>query len=104
MTGWWKAGKSGSRISPSFHHPLEIPQQRRDSHIPTAPATGSVDPNQNRKKTGCLTAAANPTRKENQAPKPHSQYPDFQDHSVLETISRFRIILRLENAQQPEGA
>jgi phage shock protein A len=34
------------------------------------------------------------------APKPHSQYPDFQDHSVLETISRFRIILRLENADQ----
>ena len=101
MTGGWKAGKSRDRIPPAFPSPLEIPQQRQDSHIPTAPATGPVAPNQNRIKNACLTAAANRTRKEKAGAETTPSTSRLQDHYVLETIWRFRIILRLENAPTP---
>ena len=39
MTERWKAWKSKKQDFPSSHRSLEISQKRRDSHIPTAPAT-----------------------------------------------------------------
>jgi len=39
MTERWKAWKSKKQDFPSSHGSLEISQKRRDSHIPTAPAT-----------------------------------------------------------------
>jgi len=67
-------------------------RQKRDSHIPTAPATvlpiHQEDENQNYAPFG---------RHERKIPAA-SWHPKFQDHLVLESKSGFRIILRLENA------
>jgi hypothetical protein len=39
MAGLWKAWKAKDRL-PTFHEPLgNLARHRRDSHIPTAPAT-----------------------------------------------------------------
>jgi hypothetical protein len=43
MPGLWKAWKANTRLPTSFHEPLGNPARtRRDSHIPTAPATRAV--------------------------------------------------------------
>src|SRR5690348_1682220 len=40
MPGLWKAWKAKNRLPTLFHEPLgNLAQSRRDSHIPTAPAT-----------------------------------------------------------------
>jgi hypothetical protein len=98
MTVRWKAGKSEGGIPHSFHRTLEIPRPRQDSHIPTVPATvpfvHPIKPNQDRLPGGSPT----PSRKENSVAEPAQLTLRSQDHSVLETILDFRIILRLENA------
>jgi hypothetical protein len=67
---------------------LGIRQTTPESHIPTAPATVALP-----------QAIKTKTRKESAAARP--PLPDlFQDHVVLETLSHFRIIRRLENARQ----
>ena len=112
------------RDSPSFHRPLEISQEARDFHIPTAPA---VDPGktQNRgtqKKCG-RWKSGNPKagfplshspyslrRKEEKHSEKTGKFKRrspgtetyggtrFQAHLVLESNLPFRLILRLENA------
>jgi len=74
------------QVFTGFPTPLGIRQPTPDSHIPTAPV--AVAPLQTKKSK---------TRKESAAARP--PLPDlFQDHLVLETLPRFRIIRRLENA------
>jgi hypothetical protein len=98
MTGRWKAGKSKSRIPLSSHRPLEISQQRRDFHIPTVPATGSFVLTFKQKEYRLPDGSRKPLPKEKSVAEPALSTSRFQDHSVLETIPGFRIILRLENA------
>jgi hypothetical protein len=98
MTGRWKAGKSKGRISPSFHRPLEIPQEQRDFHIPTVPATGPLAPNLKPQKHRLPDGSRKLIRKEKSVAEPAFPMSRSQDHYVLETIPGFRIILRLENA------
>src|ERR1022692_3838896 len=88
MTGRWKAGKSRSRIPLSSHRPLEIPQQRRDFHIPTVPAAVLPGLNIKPKKTGCLTAAPNQHERKNRSQNPHSQGPVFR---ITLYWKRFRV-------------
>jgi hypothetical protein len=79
------------QVFTGFPNTLGIRQTTPDSHIPTAPA--AVSPIQNEKTK---------TRKESAAPRPPN--PDLlQDHLVLETLSLFRIIRRLENADPMEN-
>src|SRR5712664_4325776 len=109
MAGPWKAGKTKPRFPPSFHRPLEIRPTTPDFHIPTAQACAAWK--SGKPQTGFplshttqatmipvsfSTKAQNQERKSAAARPPH---PDpFQDHLVLETLPRFRIILGLENA------
>jgi hypothetical protein len=69
-----------------FLRPLEIPQNPRDSHIPTATTAGHSPHTQNPK-----------TRKEIGRCAASSDSP-FHDHSALESKTDFMIIRGLENA------
>jgi len=81
-----ETGENQQQVFAASHNTLEIRQTAPDFHIPTATATVAIPLTKN-KKTERKSAAARP---------PH---PDlFQDHVALETLSRFRIIRRLENA------
>jgi len=85
-----ETGENQLQVFSGFHTPLGIRQTAPDSHIPTAPA--AVAP---------LRTEKTKTRKESAASQPPN--PNlFQDHLVLETLSRFRIIRRLENAALPD--
>ena len=44
-----ETGENQKQVFPRSHRPLEIPQPRRDSHFPTAPATVSLSPTKIRK-------------------------------------------------------
>jgi hypothetical protein len=41
MTGWWKAGKSGSRISPSFHFPPPLGNPATTARFPHSHRSGN---------------------------------------------------------------
>jgi hypothetical protein len=97
------------QVSPSFHRPLEIWQTAPDFHIPTAQSCAgweSGKPQTSFPLSHAAQATTNPfhlstktkTQERNSAAA-RPPHPDlFQDHLALETISRFRIILGLENA------
>jgi hypothetical protein len=59
MTGLWKAWKAKD-ASPSFHEPLgNLAKSRRDSHIPTAPATRAGGKVENREQVFHFSTAPN---------------------------------------------
>ena len=80
------------QVSHPLLHPLGIPQNPRDSHIPTATTTGHSPDTENQK-----------PRKENGRCAASSDSP-FHDHSALESKTDFMIIRGLENAQWPRRA
>jgi hypothetical protein len=100
-----------TQVFHSFPRPLKIWQRPPDSHIPTAPAWAArkrgkpqtgFPLSQPAQATTISVLFSTPTQNHNErksaaARPPH---PDpFQDHLVLETLPRFRIILGLENAE-----
>jgi hypothetical protein len=87
MTGPWKAWKTGSRFSTLPTAPWKSRQQRE---IPTFPQPGDER---------CWRCQKNKNQdKKGSRPLRGLRSSHFQDHLVLETKPRFRIILGLENA------
>jgi hypothetical protein len=81
-----ETGENQQQVYTASHNTLGIRQTTPASHIPTATATVALYSSKN-KNTERKSAAMQPP------------LPDlFQDHVALETLSRFRIIRRLENA------
>jgi len=85
--GVGQTGENQQQVFTGLPNALEIRQTAPDFHIPTA--TTAVNP--------CQPKDQKNERKPAAARPPH---PDlFQDHVALETLARFRIIRRLENAE-----
>jgi hypothetical protein len=86
--GVGQTGENQQQVFTGLPNALEIRQTAPDFHIPTA--TTAVNP--------CQPKDQKNERKPAAARPPH---PDlFQDHVALETLARFRIIRRLENASK----
>jgi hypothetical protein len=113
--------ESRKQVSHPSHRPLEISPTARDFHIPTArlrPGWESGKPKAGfpLSHAGFATMnpiyisqdlkhhnrrAGGPTERKTAARAPFRRLR-FQDHLVLESRVRFSIILRLENAHQPD--
>ena len=107
MPGPWKAWKTKSRLSHSFHRPLEISPRARDSHIPTARRRGHGKV-ENQKRVSHFPTAARvddscslsrkPKTKERKsaATRPPSfSYPTFPSCRTTD----FMLIFQLESAE-----
>jgi hypothetical protein len=104
-------GENQTQVSPSFHRPLEIWHTPPDFHIPTAqacaawksgkPQTGFPLSHTTQATMIPVSFSTKPQTQERKSAAARPPHPDpFQDHLVLETLPRFRIILGLENAKR----
>src|ERR1019366_7495034 len=84
--------------SPLFPPPLGNPATAAGFPHSHRSGGGSPWPKHQTQKNRLPDGSPKPTRKEKSVAEPPLSRSSLQDHSVLETIPGFRIILRLENA------
>src|ERR1019366_6144355 len=85
--------------SPLFPPPLGNPATAAGFPHSHRSGGGSPWPKHQTQKDRLPDGSPKPTRKQKSVAEPPLSRSSLQDHSVLETIPGFRIILRLENAQ-----
>jgi hypothetical protein len=83
-----ETGENQKQVSHCSLYPLGIRPNTPDSHIPTATAAAVPCPEEDKTKERNSVASRPPL------------YDPLQDHRVLETLPRFRIIRGLENADE----
>src|ERR1019366_2180053 len=89
--------------SPLFPPPLGNPATAAGFPHSHRSGGGSPWPKHQTQKDRLPDGSPKPTRKEKSVAEPPLSRSSLQDHSVLETIPGFRIILRLENARVRAG-